>query len=232
MRHRRIKGHIKSVWPAFAQWTYLWASQLRCTRQLCAKLCARALQHLGPISAFSQELQSLLGHCEVLCTIISEWQPAGEMQDITSFINFWKHHLLLNSPDTISTLDWEDLEHLHLLLKGKTRKERPLLPVRRVSLHLCIPAGTSDPGGSDGACSGERFAAGSAHRGHFSWTKHISFQRAKTQAGKKPSVCSAFNPDPHMLQELEMQLIMSGPFTLLEKLFIITIVSAWHWSPQ
>lgn len=46
------------------------------------------------------------------------------------------------------------------------------------------------------------------------------------QARKKPLVCSAFNPDPHKLQELEMQLIMSGPFTLLEKLFIITIVLA------
>lgn len=156
------------MWPAFAQWTYLWASQLRCTRQLCAMLCARALQHLGPISAFNQELQSLLGHCEALCTISSEWQPAGEMQDITSFINFWKHCLLLKSPGTNSTLDWEDSEHLHLLLKGKKRKERPLLPVRGCPSISASQQAHLTLLGVVGLAQVRGFAAGSVHRGHLS----------------------------------------------------------------
>lgn len=57
----------------------------------------------------------------------------------------------------------------------------------------------------------------------------FSFQNVSR---RKPSACSAFNPNPHTLQVLEMQLITSDPFTVLEKLFIVTTVLAWHLSPQ
>lgn len=88
------------------------------------------------------------------------------------------------------------------------------------------------PTGVMGTCTGERFLAGSMHQGHFSWRKAICFQSTKMWAREKYSVCSAFNPNPHTLQVPDLQLIMSDPFTLLEKLFIITIVLAWHLSPQ
>lgn len=88
------------------------------------------------------------------------------------------------------------------------------------------------PMGVLGTCTGERFLAGSMHWGHFSWRKAVPFWSARMWAKGKPSVCSAFSISPRTLQVLEMQLIMSDPFTLLEKLFIITFVLSWHLSPQ
>lgn len=193
-------------------------------------LCARALQHLGPVFVFNQELWSLLGHCEPP----AHWLVNDSLQERCR-----KSHLLLALPPV--EVIWHHLcfglrrfRAFAFAVEGgiKEKKDIPCLSEGCPSISAS-QQGHLSPDGSDGACTGEqRFVTGSVHRGHFSWTKHISFQRAKTQARKKPLVCSAFRPDPHMLQELEMQLIMSDPFTLLEKLFIITIVLAWHLSPQ